>query len=90
MNYPIPGNDDARRSIDLYCDLMKETIKNAKSEAPKNEAPSNIEKKLETSVKKNVVKTIKEIDRRKIRRKVCKKRKNYFKLIWIILKKLNN
>ena len=23
INYPIPGNDDARRSIDLYCELLK-------------------------------------------------------------------
>ena len=29
IDYPIPGNDDARRSIDLYCHLLKETIKNA-------------------------------------------------------------
>ena len=26
LDYPIPGNDDARRSIDLYCNLIKETI----------------------------------------------------------------
>ena len=26
INYPIPGNDDSRRSIDLYCSLIKETI----------------------------------------------------------------
>ena len=31
IDYPIPGNDDARRSIDLYCSLIKETIQNAKS-----------------------------------------------------------
>ena len=30
IDYPIPGNDDARRSIDLYCNLMKETINDAK------------------------------------------------------------
>jgi len=30
IDYPIPGNDDARRSIDLYCNLMKETIDDAK------------------------------------------------------------
>ena len=41
INYPIPGNDDARRSIDLYCNLIKETILNAKKEAPSGE----IEKK---------------------------------------------
>ena len=36
IDFPIPGNDDARRSIDLYCSLLKETISNAKKEAPKN------------------------------------------------------
>ena len=34
IDFPIPGNDDARRSIDLYCTLIKETINNAKKEAP--------------------------------------------------------
>ena len=29
INFPIPGNDDARRSINLYCDLLKDTIKDA-------------------------------------------------------------
>ena len=37
IDFPIPGNDDARRSIDLYCSLIKETITNAKKEAPKAE-----------------------------------------------------
>ena len=30
IDFPIPGNDDARRSIDLYCNLMKDTINDAK------------------------------------------------------------
>ena len=46
IDYPIPGNDDARRSIDLYCKLLKETIENAKKEAPK-EIIKNEEKKEE-------------------------------------------
>ena len=29
VEFPIPGNDDARRSINLYCDLLKSTILNA-------------------------------------------------------------
>ena len=29
INFPIPGNDDARRSINLYCELLKNTIKDA-------------------------------------------------------------
>jgi len=35
IDFPIPGNDDARRSIDLYCNLLLETINNAKKELPK-------------------------------------------------------
>jgi small subunit ribosomal protein S2 len=31
ISYPVPGNDDSRRSIDLYCSLIKETI-NSSSE----------------------------------------------------------
>ncbi len=46
IDYPIPGNDDARRSIDLYCILIKETINNAKK-YPKLE-----EKKIEENQKK--------------------------------------
>ena len=34
IDYPIPGNDDARRSIDLYCNLLKETINSAKKDLP--------------------------------------------------------
>ena len=30
IDFPIPGNDDARRSIDLYCSLIKSTIVEAK------------------------------------------------------------
>ena len=32
IDYPIPGNDDARRAINLYCDLLKETIQKAQKE----------------------------------------------------------
>jgi len=44
IDFPIPGNDDARRSIDLYCNLLKETILNAKKEIP-----NLSEKKSETN-----------------------------------------
>mgnify|MGYP005733573959 FL=1 len=30
IDFPIPGNDDARRSIDLYCKLIKDTINDSK------------------------------------------------------------
>ena len=29
IDFPIPGNDDARRSINLYCELLRKTIKDA-------------------------------------------------------------
>ena len=50
INFPIPGNDDARRSIDLYCNLIKETIENAKKEIPIVE--EKLSKKSETVDKK--------------------------------------
>ena len=42
IDFPIPGNDDARRAIDLYCNLIKETINSAKSSVPAQEAKQDI------------------------------------------------
>ena len=39
INHPIPGNDDARRAINLYCDLIKQTILDAQSNISKDELP---------------------------------------------------
>ena len=44
IDFPIPGNDDARRSIDLYCNLLKETIIKAKKETPRIVDRINLEK----------------------------------------------
>ena len=45
INYPIPGNDDARRAINLYCELIKQTI----LDAQKNISKDNTEElKIET------------------------------------------
>ena len=49
IDFPIPGNDDARRSIDLYCSLLKETIQNAKQEMPQTK-DNDKEKKIEPIV----------------------------------------
>ena len=68
IDYPIPGNDDARRSIDLYCNLIKETINNAKSSIPTAE-----DKKDDAKVKKE--KTVQEIDREKLEEKFSKDKK---------------
>jgi len=37
IQFPIPGNDDARRSINLYCDLLRNTITDAKKFIQKKE-----------------------------------------------------
>ena len=37
INYPIPGNDDARRAINLYCELIKQTILDAQNNISKND-----------------------------------------------------
>ncbi len=47
IDYPIPGNDDARRAINLYCDLIKHTILDAQSNKTKTE--SFEEKKINKS-----------------------------------------
>ena len=72
IDYPIPGNDDARRSIDLYCNLIKETIINAKSSVP------TIEQKKDTfneDKSSNQAKTVQELDREKLEQKFSQDKK---------------
>ena len=68
INFPIPGNDDARRAINLYCDLIKKTILDAQKHISrtdeedlktetKNEKSHKKELKKEDSKKKEVKKT---------------------------------
>jgi small subunit ribosomal protein S2 len=71
IDYPIPGNDDARRSIDLYCNLIKETIIAAKKDAPKIEVKKTQEKTVEI---KDKTKTVAELDRDKLDKKFSKKK----------------
>ncbi len=56
IEFPIPGNDDARRSINLYCELLKNTIKDAekfiKEPEIKEEKKSNIKSEKKTDKKK--------------------------------------
>ena len=69
IDFPIPGNDDARRAIDLYCNLIKETIVAAKSSTPSVNTEKN---KVKKEVKE---KTIAEIDRDKLEKKFSKEKK---------------
>jgi small subunit ribosomal protein S2 len=64
IHFPIPGNDDARRSINLYCDLLKSTIVNASKfieiKPSNNDKDKLISKKINTEIagKKSQVKSI--------------------------------
>ena len=78
INFPIPGNDDARRAINLYCDLIKQTILDAqqnilktdsedvkiniKKDEPKIEAKKEKSKKIKPE-KKEKIKIVKEISK---------------------------
>ena len=72
IDFPIPGNDDARRAIDLYCNLIKETINNAKSSIPTPE--TNKESISDVNEKKDG-KTVLEKDREKLEQKFSKDKK---------------
>ena len=51
IEYPIPGNDDARRSIILYCQLIKEAILSARDNIKDNSEKFENNKKAETEKK---------------------------------------
>jgi len=55
ISFPIPGNDDARRAINLYCDLVKQTILEAQKNiiSGKNEKQEVKEKIEEPKNEKN-------------------------------------
>ena len=72
IDYPIPGNDDARRSIDLYCNLIKETINNAKSSIPAAVPKKEV---AEATKEKTQAKTVQEIDREKLEEKFSQDKK---------------
>ena len=58
IDFPIPGNDDARRSINLYCELLKDTIVDAKKyiaqEKVEEKKPNNSKNKTEEKKSKNL------------------------------------
>jgi len=73
IDFPIPGNDDARRAINLYCELVKETVLDAQKNIPQV-SPEDFkvikEKKVEkknneddNNKKLNTKKTIKKISK---------------------------
>ena len=67
INFPIPGNDDARRSINLYCEVLKETILDAKKNIVKKQVENE---KKEIDVKE--VKKDKDIEKKPKIKKIVK------------------
>ena len=74
INYPIPGNDDARRAINLYCELIKQTILDAQKLITKadtedlkidikKEEPKKKELKKAENKKSEKTKTVKKISK---------------------------
>ena len=60
INFPIPGNDDARRAINLYCELVKETVLDAlKNVSIQDTKESNDKIKIKEVKKEVETKTLK-------------------------------
>lgn len=67
IDFPIPGNDDARRSIDLYCDLALKTIQDAQSKmSVDKDQESNISKKVSEIKQESKPEASLEIDKKLI------------------------
>ena len=69
INFPIPGNDDARRAINLYCELAKLTILDAQKNI--TEEPNNVLKKK--SEKKSELKEERKIEAKEEKKPKVKK-----------------
>jgi len=67
IDYPIPGNDDARRAIELYCELLKKTI----LEAQKN-INVKVQNKEKTDIKPKVSTKAKVFTKTKVAKQVKK------------------
>ena len=71
INFPIPGNDDARRAINLYCDLIKHTI----IDAQKNISTKDSEE-TKPAIKNNESKYKQKTEEAKSEESIPKKKEN--------------
>ena len=74
IDYPIPGNDDARRAINLYCDLIKQTILDAQSHISKIESTEEKKPNKNLVIKDSKESKIKSVEKEK-KKPVKKKEK---------------
>ena len=65
IDFPIPGNDDARRSINLYCDLLRNTIKDAEKFIEKN----NVDEKKILQSEKKIKSKVNKLDNKNLQKK---------------------
>ena len=72
IDHPIPGNDDARRAINLYCDLVKKTILDAQQNiSPQLEKEQNLEtSKNKEGIEAKEEKPVKKIIKKKSSEKI--------------------
>ena len=94
INFPIPGNDDARRAINLYCELVKKTILDAQKYISKKEngleksKTSKEEKQVEAKEKNQEIKVEVKADKTKNKEKtIIKKTKSIFSKVKDLAKK---
>ena len=60
INFPIPGNDDARRAINLYCELIKQTVLDAQKNISQDKSNEvKLDAKKENFKSKDIKKEIK-------------------------------
>jgi len=78
ITYPIPGNDDARRAINLYCELIKQTILDAQKNITAKESKDTPTQKEDQTVK---IKDITENVAKEKADKPLKKTKSIFEKI---------
>ena len=70
IDYPIPGNDDARRAINLYCELIKQTVLDAQKHISKidtKDQKEDTDKKELNTAKLNKVSTPKKEKEKKVK-----------------------
>ena len=88
INFPIPGNDDARRAINLYCDLIKQTILDAEKNISK-EIPENTSLKTEASnQEKDEIKKVDKVKKISKEKNEIKKDKEKVKVVKKISKSI--
>ena len=67
INFPIPGNDDARRAINLYCDLVKQTIIDAQKNMSSSKDSGEVKvQEKSTTIKSKIQEKVSEIKNKKV------------------------